>query len=40
LNLGYQRSSAEKAVSVALDEGGDMSMELILRRSLRKLAKV
>jgi len=39
LNLGYQRSSAEKAVSAALDEGGDISMELILRRSLRKLAK-
>jgi len=40
LNLGYQRSSAEKAVAAALDEGGDISMELILRRSLRKLAKV
>jgi holliday junction DNA helicase RuvA len=40
LNLGYQRSSAEKAVTAALDEGGDISMELILRRSLRKLAKV
>src|SRR6266513_3970072 len=39
LNLGYQRSSAEKAVSAALDEGGDISMELILRRSLRTLAK-
>jgi Holliday junction DNA helicase RuvA len=40
LNLGYQRSSAEKAVAAALDEGGDISMEVILRRSLRKLAKV
>ena len=40
LNLGYQRSSAEKAITAALDEGGDISMELILRRSLRKLAKV
>ena len=40
LNLGYQRSSAEKAVNSALDEGGDISVELILRRSLRKLAKV
>ena len=39
LNLGYQRTSAEKAVIAALDEGGDMSVELILRRSLRKLAK-
>ena len=40
LNLGYQRGSAEKAVTAALDEGGDITMELILRRSLRKLAKV
>jgi holliday junction DNA helicase RuvA len=39
LNLGYQRGSAEKAVTAALDEGGDISVELILRRSLRKLAK-
>ena len=40
LNLGYQRSSAEKAVNASVDEGGDISVELILRRSLRKLAKV
>lgn len=40
LNLGYQRGSAEKAVTAALDEGGDISVELILRRSLRRLAKV
>ncbi|MFN2515356.1 MAG: Holliday junction branch migration protein RuvA [Pyrinomonadaceae bacterium] len=40
LNLGYQRNSAEKAVTSALDEGGDISVELILRRSLRKLAKL
>ncbi|MDQ1707448.1 MAG: holliday junction helicase RuvA [Pyrinomonadaceae bacterium] len=40
LNLGYQRSSAEKVVTAALDEGGDISVESILRRSLRKLAKV
>jgi Holliday junction DNA helicase RuvA len=40
LNLGYQRSSAEKAVTSAMDEGGDVSVESILRRSLRKLAKV
>lgn len=39
LNLGYQRSAAEKAVTSALDEGGELSVELILRRSLRKLAK-
>lgn len=40
LNLGYQRGTAEKAVISAIDEGGDMSVENILRRSLRKLAKV
>ncbi|HEY5884414.1 MAG TPA: Holliday junction branch migration protein RuvA [Pyrinomonadaceae bacterium] len=40
LNLGYQRGSAEKAVNGAVDEGGDISVEVILRRSLRKLAKV
>ncbi|MDQ2937056.1 MAG: Holliday junction branch migration protein RuvA [Acidobacteriota bacterium] len=40
LNLGYQRNSAEKAVTSAVDEGGEISVELILRRSLRKLAKV
>ena len=40
LNLGYQRNAAEKAVTAAIDEGGDISVELILRRSLRKLAKV
>ena len=39
VNLGYQRGSAEKAVTSAIDEGGDISVELILRRSLRKLAK-
>ena len=40
LNLGYQRGTAEKAVTGALDEGGDISVESILRRSLRKLAKI
>lgn len=39
LNLGYQRSAAEKAVNAAFNEGGDVSVESILRRSLRKLAK-
>jgi len=38
-NLGYQRSAAEKAVKNAIDEGGDLSVEVILRRSLRSLAK-
>jgi Holliday junction DNA helicase RuvA len=38
-NLGYQKASAEKAVKTAIDEGGELSVELILRRSLRSLAK-
>ena len=39
LNLGYQRSAAEKAITAALVDGGDVSVESILRRSLRRLAK-
>ncbi len=39
VNLGYQRNAAEKAVASALSEAGELSVELILRRSLRKLAK-
>jgi holliday junction DNA helicase RuvA len=39
LNLGYQRAAAEKAVTNALNEGGDISVELLLRRSLRHLSK-
>ncbi|MGH9907731.1 MAG: hypothetical protein ACRD8U_19345 [Pyrinomonadaceae bacterium] len=39
VNLGYPRSAAEKAVNSAFNEGGDLSVESILRRSLRKLAK-
>ncbi|HUE83942.1 MAG TPA: Holliday junction branch migration protein RuvA [Pyrinomonadaceae bacterium] len=39
LNLGYQRSAAEKAIAAALGEDGENSVESILRRSLRKLAK-
>ena len=38
-NLGYQRSAAEKAVKSAIDEGGELSVEIILRRSLRALAR-
>ena len=40
VNLGYQRAAAEKAVKTAADEGGELSVELILRRSLRRLARV
>jgi len=40
LNLGYQRSGAEKAIDSALGEGGDLTVESVLRRSLKKLARV
>lgn len=39
LNLGYQRSAAEKAITAALTENGETTVESVLRRSLRKLAK-
>lgn len=39
LNLGYQRGAAEKAVNATMNEGGDLTVESILRSSLRKLAK-
>lgn len=39
LNLGYQRGAAEKAIGAAVGEGGDISVESILRSSLRKLAR-
>lgn len=40
LNLGYQRSGAEKAIDAALSEGEDVTVESVLRRSLKKLARV
>lgn len=40
LNLGYQRSAAEKAIDAGLSEGGDITVESILRRTLKKLARV
>ncbi|MCA1633633.1 MAG: Holliday junction branch migration protein RuvA [Acidobacteria bacterium] len=39
VNLGYQKAAAEKALGQALSEGGDISVELLLRRSLRHLSK-
>jgi Holliday junction DNA helicase RuvA len=39
INLGYQKAAAEKAITTAIQEGGDVSVEVILRRSLRLLAK-
>lgn len=38
-NLGYQKAAAEKAVTQALAEGGDLSLDLLLRRSFRYLSK-
>jgi Holliday junction DNA helicase RuvA len=40
LNLGYQRSPAEKAIDAVLNDGGEMTVESVLRRGLRKLARV
>ncbi len=40
LNLGYQRSGAEKSIDAALSEGGEITVESVLRRSLKKLARV
>lgn len=39
LNFGYQRAAAEKAIMAAMQEGGEITVEVILRRSLRLLAK-
>lgn len=39
LNFGYHKAAAEKAITTALQEGGETSVEAILRRSLRQLAR-
>jgi len=39
-NLGYQKSAAEKAIDSALSEDGDLTVESVLRRALRKLARI
>ncbi len=39
VGLGYQKAAAEKAVTAAMQEGGEISVELLLRRSLRTLAR-
>ncbi|MBD0370663.1 MAG: Holliday junction branch migration protein RuvA [Pyrinomonadaceae bacterium] len=39
IGLGYQKAAADKAINSALQEGGDISVEILLRRSLRLLAK-
>ena len=37
INLGYQKAAAEKAIDAALAEGGEITVESILKRSLRKI---
>lgn len=39
LNLGYQRAAAEKAIGAIMTEDEEMSVESVLRGSLRRLAK-
>lgn len=39
VNLGYQRNAAEKALKQATQEGIEMSVQKLLRRSLQLLAK-
>jgi holliday junction DNA helicase RuvA len=37
--LGFPKPAAEKAINGAMQEGGDLSVETLLRRSLRQLSK-
>ena len=39
VNLGYQRNAAEKALKQAMQEGTEISVQKLLRRSLQLLAK-
>lgn len=39
VNLGYQRSAAEKALKQAVQDGADLSVQKLLRRGLQLLAK-
>ena len=40
LNLGYQKSAAEKAIDSVLHEDGEITVESVLRRGLRKLSRI
>lgn len=40
VNLGYQKSAAEKAIDSVLSEDGEHTVESVLRRGLRKLARL
>ena len=37
--LGFPKPAAEKAITNSIQEGGDLSVETLLRRSLRQLSK-
>lgn len=39
VNLGYQKAAAERAITAAIQENREASLESVLRRSLRLLAK-
>ena len=39
MNLGYQRNAAEKSLKQAVQEGTEMSVQKLLRKSLQLLAK-
>ncbi|HEX8558323.1 MAG TPA: Holliday junction branch migration protein RuvA [Pyrinomonadaceae bacterium] len=39
LQLGFPKPAADKAITGAMQEGGDLSVETLLRRSLRQLSK-
>jgi holliday junction DNA helicase RuvA len=39
MQLGFPRPAAEKAITAAIQEGGELSVETLLRRSLRQLSK-
>jgi Holliday junction DNA helicase RuvA len=39
LQLGFPKPAADKALNGAMQEGGDLSVETLLRRSLRQLSK-
>ncbi len=39
VQLGFQKNAVEKAVAQAMQDGGELTVELLLRRSLRLLSK-
>lgn len=39
LQLGFPKPAADKAINGAMQEGGELSVETLLRRSLRQLSK-